>query len=219
MNNVSKLTVRAVRLGAGALALAGLLFVVYPALRPFSDETSLQGAAAFASNAWVIAHTLGMIGFTLLPVGLLGLLQLFRGTPVEGLSYWALIAALLGVGLTLPYYGGEAFGLQAIGQEAVTRHDPSLVGLADKVRGLPQAAMFTLGLLLIGVSAITVAVAIWRSGTLPKWSGVPFALAFALFIPQFFGTQPIRVAHGLLVAAGCVWLAIVMARSHPLGTG
>ena len=96
----------------------------------------------------------------------------------------------------------------------MTRHDPGLVGLADKVRGLPQAAMFTLGLLLIGVSAITVAVAVWGSGTLPKWSGVPFALAFALFIPQFFGTQPIRVAHGLLVAAGCVWLAIVMARSH-----
>ena len=35
----------------------------------------------------------------------------------------------------------------------------------------------------------------------------PFALAFALYIPQFFGTQPIRVAHGLLVTIGCVWIA------------
>ena len=54
-----------VRLGAGALAIAGALFVVYPALRPFSDETSLQGAAAFASTAWIVAHMLAMVGFIL----------------------------------------------------------------------------------------------------------------------------------------------------------
>jgi hypothetical protein len=34
-----------VRLGALALAVAGVLFVLYPAIRPYSDETSLEGAA------------------------------------------------------------------------------------------------------------------------------------------------------------------------------
>jgi len=33
------------------------------------------------------------------------------------------------------------------------------------------------------------------------------AVAFALYIPQFFGTQPVRVAHGLLVTIGCAWMA------------
>ena len=28
-----------------------------------------------------------------------------------------------------------------------------------------------------------------------------------VFIPQFLGSQPIRVAHGFLVAAGCLWMA------------
>jgi hypothetical protein len=37
-----------VRSGAVSLALAGMFFVLYPAIRPFSDETSLQGAQAFA---------------------------------------------------------------------------------------------------------------------------------------------------------------------------
>jgi hypothetical protein len=39
-----------VRLLAVSLAVAGILFVLYPLLRPFSDESSLQGAQAFAST-------------------------------------------------------------------------------------------------------------------------------------------------------------------------
>jgi Zinc-binding dehydrogenase len=60
-----------VRLGALALAIAGVLFVLYPAIRPYSDEASLQGAAAFASGAWIVAHVLAMLGFVLVALGLL----------------------------------------------------------------------------------------------------------------------------------------------------
>jgi hypothetical protein len=48
-----------------------MLFVLYPAIRPFSDETSLQGAEAFASNAWIVAHVLAVLGFILLSLGVL----------------------------------------------------------------------------------------------------------------------------------------------------
>ena len=198
------------RLGAAALALAGILFVLYPAIRPFSDEVSLQGAAAFGSTAWIVAHMLAMGGFTLLTVGLLGLHTALQDSRSERLSFRTLVVGLLGVGLTLPFYGGEAFGLHAIGQEALRQHSAALVSLSTVIRGEPQLTMFMLGLLLIGVSAIMAATAIWKSGTLAKWSGLPFALAFALYIPQFFGTQPVRVAHGLVVTAGCLWIAIAM---------
>lgn len=196
-----------VRLGAAALAVAGILFVLYPAIRPFSDETSLLGAAAFAMNAWTVAHMLAMAGFILLTLGLVGLYGALQKIGVERLAFSALIVGLVGVGMTLPYYGGEAFGLHAIGQAAISRHDVTLMKVVENVRTGPQLLMFSMGLLLIGVSAVMVAVGVWKSRVLPKWSGVPFAVGFALFIPQFFGTQPIRVAHGLLVAAGCLWLA------------
>lgn len=200
------------RLGAVSLVVAGILFVLYPAIRPFSDETSLSGATAFASSEWLLAHMLGMLGFTLIGLGMLGLYFALRETRSERLAFRALVVGWLGIGLTLPYYGGEAFGLHAIGQEALRQHNATLVSLADVVRGGPQEVMFGVGLLLIAVSAITVAIAIWKSGVLPHWSGVPFALAFALYLPQFFGNQPIRVAHGLLVAIGCLWIAASMWR-------
>lgn len=196
-----------IRLGSGALAVAGILFVLYPAIRPFSDETSLQGAAAFASTAWIVAHLLAMGGFILLALGLLGLHSALQDSSVVRLSFWALVVGLIGVGLTLPFYGGEAFGLHAIGQEALRQHNAALVSLTVVIRGEPQLLMFTAGLLLIGISAIIVATAVWKSGTFAKWSGLPFALGFTLYLPQFFGTQPIRVAHGLLVMAGCLWIA------------
>ena len=191
-----------VRLGAASFAIAGLLFLLYPAIRPFSDETSLQGAAAFASTAWILAHMLAMVGFTLVMLGLLGLYLAFRATAVEGIAFWALAVGLLSIGLLLPFYGGEAFGLHAIGEEALRQRSLALVGLASVVRSGPELVMFLIGLLLLAASAIVTAVAIWKSGTLAKWSGVPFAVGFALYIPQFFGNQPVRVVHGLLVTVG-----------------
>jgi hypothetical protein len=110
------------RLAAIALATGGILFVLYPAIRPFSDETTLQGAQAFASNAWLVAHMLAMVGFILVALGLLGLYLALRNSAVEALALWALVVFWLGVGLTLPFYGGEAFGLHAIGQEAMKEH-------------------------------------------------------------------------------------------------
>jgi hypothetical protein len=200
-------------LSAGALAVAGIFFVLYPALRPFSDEVSLQGAAAFASAQWLAAHMLAMVAFTLLPPGLLGLYGVLQETAAERLGYWALVTSMLGVGLTLPFYGGEAYGLHAIGQAALQAQSADLVGLAAIVRAGAGLDMFLVGLLLLAIAAILAAVAIWRSGTYSKWSGVPFAAGLALYIPQFFGNQPIRVAHGLLVAIGCLWIAADLWRS------
>jgi len=39
-----------VRAAAAALAVAGILFVLYPATRPYPDEKSLPGAQAFSST-------------------------------------------------------------------------------------------------------------------------------------------------------------------------
>src|SRR5919197_292161 len=138
------------RLTASAFVVAGILFLLYLAIRPFSDEVTLSGAAAFASPAWLVAHSLAMAGFVLLVLGLFGLHVQMRGTPGTGLA--------------------------------------------------------------LAAGTILFAVAIWRSGTLVRWSGMPLAAGFVLFLPQFFASQPLRIVHGALIAAAGFVLAATLSR-------
>ncbi|MEV4112568.1 hypothetical protein [Nonomuraea sp. NPDC049695] len=190
------------RLTSAAFAAAGILFLVYPAVRPSGDD-----AEAMASTAWVAGHAAAMVGFVLLGLAVLGLHQVLG----DRLSLRAAAVTWVGAGLTLPYYGAEDFGLNVIAQRSLRDQAPALMELAQEFRYGPVAVtMFAAGLLLLGVGTIMAAVSVWRSGTLPKWSGTALALGFALFIPQFFGPYPLRIAHGVLIMIGGLWLAAAL---------
>lgn len=197
--------------GAAALAAAGVLFLLYPAVRPWHDESTVDGAvASMSSGAWVASHLFAMIGFILVPLGLLALHDALRGNGSAPLALAAAVTAWVGAGLTLPYYGAEDFGLHALAHAEV----PDLLAVVEEVRFNPVAAtVFVVGLLALGVGAVLAAVAVARSGRLHRWSAVPFAAGFALFIPQFYLPPAARIAHGVLVAAGCVWLAVSLWRT------
>jgi uncharacterized membrane protein len=201
-----------IKFGAGTLAFAGVMFLLYPALRPWHDESTVAGArTSMSSDAWVAAHFFGMLGFIAIPLGLFALHTVLASRT----SYLALIAAWIGAGLTLPYYGAEDFGLHAIARSAT----PDLLDVVDQVRFQPVAVtIFGAGLLLIGAAGILAAVAVWRSGVLPAAAGVLFAVGLALFLPQFYLPAAARIAHGAIVLAGCVWLAAALWRSASRST-
>jgi hypothetical protein len=208
------------RLGAAALAAAGVLFFLYPAVRPWEDESTLDGATtAMSSGAWVASHLFAMIGFILIPLGLLAVHGTVSRTGAERLGFTALVTAWIGVGLILPYYGAEDFGLNAIARKAKEGQVRDLLDLVDAVRfGPAQATLFAVGLLLLAVGAVLVAIAVWRSGVLPRSSGILFGVGFALFLPQFFTPAAVRIAHGVLVAAGSIWLAVALWRTTTAAT-
>jgi hypothetical protein len=203
------------RWGALALAVAGVLFVLYPAVRPWQDESTVQGATkAMSSSAWVAAHLFAMIGFILVALGLLAVWNAVGRTRAERLALAAVVTAWIGAGLVLPYYGAEDFGLNAIARKAAEGQVADLLGLVEVVRFSPvPATTFVLGLLLLAVGAVLAAVAIWRSGVLPRASGILFAIGFVLFLPQFFTPPAVRIAHGVLVAAGSIGLALALWRA------
>ncbi|HEY3262683.1 MAG TPA: hypothetical protein VGJ95_20870 [Pseudonocardiaceae bacterium] len=205
-------------MGAVALAAAGVLFLLYPAVRPWEDESTTDGArAAMSSGAWVASHLFAMLGFILVPLGLLALRRVVARTAAEPMAAAAAVTGWFGAGLTLPYYGAEDFGLHAIAAKAAQGQPPDLLAVVDAVRFNPVAAtMFLLGLLLLGAGGILAAATIWRSGMLPRYSGVPLALGLALFIPQFYTPAAVRIAHGVLLAAGAIWLALALWQA---GTG
>ena len=184
------------------LAVIGVLFVLYPVLRPWHDETTAAGAAAaMASPLWVASHGFAMLGFILLPAVPI----VFAWHERHARRPLVVSAALLwvGVGLVLPYYGAEAFALNALATVGV----PDLVAVSDAVRlGPVQSVAFLLGLLLVAVGAVFTAIGVAKVH--PWWLGVAFAAGFALFAPQFFGPPAVRIAHGVLIAVGCVILAL-----------
>jgi hypothetical protein len=203
--------------GAWFSATAGALLVLYPALRPWSDATPEGAPAAFTSPAWIPAHLAAVAAFVLVAFALFGLRDALGRTggarPARGAAlFWAVGAALV-----LPYYGAEAFALPVIGERIVHTGDTSLLEVVEAFRmGTWPATTFAAGLLLLAVAGVLVAVAVARSGVLPRWAGVPFAVGFALYLPQFFGPPTLRIAHGVLVAAGCLVLAAALRRSGVL---
>jgi hypothetical protein len=205
---------------AACLVIAGVFFVLFPVVRPFFDESSMQGVREFASNQWVIAHSLGIGGFILLSLGFLGLYLHLRETRVERWALRGFVLCLVGAGLTLPFFGAEAFGLQVIGSAAVNQNDNTALIplLVNQVRFGPGIAFIVSGLLCIAAATIVMAAVVWKSQALPKWSGIPLAAGFAVYIPQLQGDpsfQVIRIGVGILILIGCCWLAWGMVRRRP----
>ncbi|MBB1255692.1 hypothetical protein [Streptomyces alkaliterrae] len=206
------------RWAAVALATGGVLLALYPALRPYSDETTLDGANAMASGRWALSHLAGMLAFILMPLGLIGLRAAVDGTPGRRPLTAAFLTAWFGAGLALPYYGGEVFGLQAISEESVRTGDTELLTLADSVRmDAVPATVFSVAMLLFAATGVLVALAVARSGRTARWLGLPFGAALVLYLPQFFGGPPLRIAHGVLAAVGFLLLARWLLTGSPRG--
>jgi len=200
-------------IGPVCLVISSLLLLVFPLVRPFTDRTGAPAevAATFASTSWVAAHVLAGLGFVLLPVGLLALSTFLQDTRVERPASQGLIISWIGIGLILPTaFGTEPFALRAIGQAAIRQKNMDLLALAMSIRMGPQARFFFPGLLVLAIGAALIAVAVWRSGALPRWSGVVFALGLAMFFPLF--PRTIRIVDGLLIGLGGVWIASSMLR-------
>ena len=187
--------------------VTGLAFALYPALRPYADERTLAGLAAMGSTRWLVAHLLGMTGFALLTVALAGL---HPAAPSSARLLGAARAlAYVGAVGVLPYYGGEAFGLHAVGRYATATRDPALLSVVDGFRYEPLAlVLFGAGLLAVAGAGVLVWLATAGSGRRGRVAGGLLALGLVLFLPQFFGPAALRVAHGLLLGAGCWALAL-----------
>jgi hypothetical protein len=165
-----------IRLGAVALALSGLLFFLYPAVRPWHDESILGGAvASMSSNAWVAAHVFAILALILMPPGMLALFGLSAGTRGAGLTLAGTVIIWVGAGLTLPYYGAEDFALYAFASQVRSGTQLDLLGLvhSDSVQ-CRGCSMFAAGLALLALGGVLVAISIWGRERCPQASRLWF---------------------------------------------
>lgn len=186
--------------------MAGVLFVVYPVLRPYSPEAGFAGARAFGSDRWVLAHLCGMVAFGCLAAATCSLTA----------QRLPRVSALLGVGLILPYYGAEAFGLHALGRAALDRSEASLTGVSDTVRNNPVAlTMFGAGWIVLAIAGVALARLLWMRDA--RTGAVLVGAGMVLYLPQFFGPSWLRIVHGVLLGVGLVIVAVQLTRKAAVG--
>src|SRR5918994_2149188 len=171
-------TARDIDLGLIALALSGLLFGVGIILRgpvELADPGSCCRAAP--SAGYVSGWTIILVGGVLHLFGLFGLYRYLTDRRGNAFALPALVLAVAGVALVIPLATFFAVHAPVIA-------DLYVQGTQDVIAVVEAGFRSALGLALVGFSSAAgiigpflFAVAIWRDGRLPKWTGVIFALS------------------------------------------
>ena len=188
-------------------------------------DTQLEAWARFVTtNEYVIEHLFGSIlGLICLIFGVFALGVYLAPSRAGRMGLWAMFLTVLGSALFLPLVGISTFAVPEEGQAVLAGLEefealPDI--FANTVAGLTGLVVILLGF----VGHILVGVAVWRSGTLPRWAGALWAGANVLmYLSLAYGqtigpaSTPFTVPLGAVVlvisGAGMVWSAL----SRPSG--
>jgi len=198
------------RLGAVALGLCGLLFAVFPFVRPFfafdvfSPNVAAIASGPLASTSWLIAHLLLVAAFALLPCALLAIYAALADGPAESRALRGLILGVVGTGFVVPAVGVEVFAMPAIARLYLD----GVTGVAPALKWIywgPMTLVMIVGLITLAVGAIELARATWQSDVLPRWAAVALATGLTLWLPLL--PRAVRIVDGLTIGVGGLWLA------------
>ncbi len=216
----SQYTAGLVRVGILTLPIAGLLKLA----GQFGTFNSVGLSVPDREAAEVVSGTgffVGEFAGSVLPVilTLFGVIALFAylvNTPAGRWSTAALVASILGLALILPALGVLNYAFPAIGRAYLAGQGDAF-GIADAFFRLPWLAIF-FPAILYPVGTILFGIGIWRSGTLPRWAGVLYAVS-GLFFAFPLPIHILRVVGAVvLVISGGVIAFGIHRRLHD-GTG
>jgi hypothetical protein len=216
-------TTRWIGMGLLGLPLFGVL-TFWSSLDPQPDpNTHYEAWSRFVTtDHYVLTHLLGSIlGLIFAIFGTFALGVYLARSRAGRLGLVAMVITILGSALFLPAMGVSTFAAPEEGQAY-------LAGIA----GIPEmptsfvdtafAATSLLFVLLLFVGNVLLGVAVWRSGTLPRWAGAFWAAAAVLMYPlgivyavAILGVQstPKTVLVGaLLIVIGGAWMALSVLR-------
>jgi hypothetical protein len=168
-----------IRTGLLALPLYGVL-TFWSTLEPQPDQTKDPEAWArfVSSTSYLLSHVFGSIGGAVLAIlGVFALGAHLSNGRAGRLGLVAMVITVVGQALSLVIGGVSTFATNAIGRAY-------LAGIKDVMQlEFPTAmsATFGLAILLLFVGNVLLGVAVWRSGSLPKWAGAIWAASAVLF--------------------------------------
>lgn len=159
------------------------------------------------TNWFLVSHIFGSIGGVAVGiVGTVGLLVLLAGTPAARTAAWGALMTIFGSCLTLALFGVAAFAQPVIGRVHLAGFQGA-AGLYLATYGTPTVLVALAGVLLMSAGPVLLGIAIVRARTLPRWTGVLYALSGPLigFLGLLVGAaQPIG---SILLLASAVNIA------------
>ena len=207
-------TINWIRIGLLALPISGLLTMWSTLIPQPNPTTEFEAWSRFVTTTeYLISHMLGSnLGIILLIFGVIALgAYIAKGGRSGRLGLVAMVIMIAANTLALMSAGGwSTFTAPAIGRAYLS-------GIEDAMRidvGLDYIVIFMLVIVLAFIGNMLLGIAIWRSGTLPKWAGaiwIAWAVLFYvagvlsgfLFTSSSLPTQPIG---SLLMAISGGWI-------------
>jgi hypothetical protein len=209
-----------IRVGLFALPAYGLL-IAYSTWKPQPDQVAdPEGWARFVSNpSYLVGHVLGnVLGTALVIFGTFAVGAFLAASRAPRLGLWGMVLSITGYVLFTVPGVISTFATPAIGTAYLAGN--------REVMALEFSPILTvitlLALLLAVIGNGLVSLAIWRSGSLPRWAGVIWAAATLIFYVLGFAlglattgaslpTQPIGAA---LMAIAGAWIAWAVSRQR-----
>jgi hypothetical protein len=204
------------RLRASAIAFVVAALMTLPALFTVHPPTDLSHNRAFAIGADSLSYRLGsslqIYALAPLMLAFLALYSLLAATASRRLAVWA---AAVTLGSALVFMPIAGFGLWLMPAAGVLLHhgrDTDVLPLLDQIFTELEFFPGFLAAITLHLGFFLFALAIWRSGSLTPWLGVPLAAEALISLVAFLDVQAAqRIQPALsgvtyLVLAAALWL-------------
>jgi hypothetical protein len=196
---------RRIRLGVLTFLVVGVIAIV-GALTPGIGINPAADPAGFAQAADLVglANLAGIVALALQLYGFQALHAFLTNTSEERPAFLGMVLSTLGVALFLPFLGIIAIVGPVAGRAYLNGQTQAIKIISDTT-SINNPIVFAVGgasVLLFVLGSILFSVAIWRSGRIPKWSAVAYAIAAPLnIVPHYI--PALWIGGGiLLVIAG-----------------
>jgi hypothetical protein len=187
---------------------------IWASLDPQPDQVKHPEAWArfVSSNHYILTHVIGsIVGAVLAILGVFALGAYLANSRAGRLGLVALVVTVVGQAVGLVIGGISTFATPAIGQAFLS-------GFKDvmQIQFSPvMSVIFALAILLMIVGNVLLGVAVWRSGTLPKWAGAIWLASVLLFyilgavlgILTTGSSLPTQPVGALLIVISGTWMA------------
>jgi hypothetical protein len=206
-----------VRPGMYALPAAGILTAIpwIFILRQPKAQTDPEGFARFVTSVLGgVGGYLYIAGFVCLLLGLFALYGQLARTRADCWAAGGLFISVVVISLSLATIGSLSVGARVLA-DAYLNGDKSvssgLVLMSGEGSRIMSAIELCTDLSVIG--AIAFSVAVWRSGSLPRWAGILLAPGIVLSMTLSPG---VAWAGALLLVISGAWLARSVSGLHPV---